>query len=313
MINNEEDDIEDDDHDDALASTRRVDAMVPHPTALAFSEALERHLRSDSSTSSSSSSFSSATHERLRQRTLQLGWRNRRSLSPSYPVDVVLPDGGGSRALSIAQAYHRSSSLSSEDAPEDLGTGAVVWPACLVLIKYLERWPALVRGASVLDLGAGAGATSIAAAALGASRVVATDGVPAVTRLVARNVAANGVGDVVSTAVHDWADGGVVAPFFSAGNPPDVVLVSDCVLPKLFPMAPLVDALRTHVGPRTRAYLSYEHRHFPEYDPRVEFRRLCADRGLTVRDVPFDQHHEAYRADDVELWTVTRATTSEER
>jgi hypothetical protein len=52
-------------------------------------------------------------------------------------------------------------------------------------------------------------------------------------------------------------------------NPPfDFVIVSDCVLPKLYPIEPLVAAVAAIMGPTTIALFSYEHRPFPEFDPR---------------------------------------------
>lgn len=42
-------------------------------------------------------------------------------------------------------------------------------------------------------------------------------------------------------------------------------------------------------------------RPYQHYDPREEFRRLCSLRGLTVTSIPLADHHETYRADDIEV------------
>lgn len=57
---------------------------------------------------------------------------------------------------------------------------------------------------------------------------------------------------------------------------------------------------------RTVAFFSYEHRPFPEYDPRQEFSRLCSLKGLEVTLIPMNEHHSTYCAEDIELWEVTR-------
>jgi hypothetical protein len=92
-------------------------------------------------------------------------------------------------------------------------------------------------------------------------------------------------------------------------SPRTLVLVSDCVLPKLYPIAPLVDALdQLLLHPqRDVAYISYEHRYYPEYDPRDKFRELCHIKGLQVTVVPIEEQHPIYSVEeDIELWKVRR-------
>ena len=54
----------------------------------------------------------------------------------------------------------------------------------------------------------------------------------------------------------------------------------------------------------TIALFSYEHRPFPEYDPRQEFKRLAFTYGLQVRVIPLQDHHPIYSCEDIELWEV---------
>ena len=260
------------------------------------------------------------------------------------------------------------------------GTGATVWPAALVLIKYLEhqqkklggggagggtRGGLTVGGKHVIDLGAGTGVTSIAAALLGAASVVCTDGEDPVVELARSNVlrAAEEPGrrtesatraPVASTTTtttttattpvdgdasvatiegcpvraerYWWGDEPPTVPDTSGEKSRGlVVLVADRVLPKLYPMAPLMqaidDCLRLGSGcgdgnndnnndddnDDACALLSYEHRYYPDYDPRTEFRWLASERGLEVSSVPLEEMDPVYSLEDVELWIVRRS------
>jgi len=86
----------------------------------------------------------------------------------------------------------------------------------------------------------------------------------------------------------------------------DIILVSDCVLPKLYPIAPLVDAIDELSGPESVAYISYEERYYPEYDPKEYFRTLAEGKGLEVTVVPMEEQHPIYSVEDIEIWEVRR-------
>jgi len=101
----------------------------------------------------------------------------------------------------------------------------------------------------------------------------------------------------------------------SSAAAPDVILVSDCVLPKLYPIAPLVEALdqllpldnddENNNAPPV-AILSYEHRHYPDYHPKQKFVELCNARNLEVETIPTEQQDPVYSVDDIEIWHVRR-------
>jgi ribosomal protein L11 methyltransferase len=74
-------------------------------------------------------------------------------------------------------------------------------------LRLLDR--AVTPGARVADIGAGSGILSIAAAALGASRVLAVEGDPLAVEALADNVRRNGVLDRVQWQER-WADGSVL-------------------------------------------------------------------------------------------------------
>lgn len=91
------------------------------------------------------------------------------------------------------------------------------------------------------DIGSGTGCTGIAAACLGATATL-TDQL-CVFPLLSSNVSAainncNISADRLVLAEYNWGES-----VSHLGPPFDVVLVSDCVLPKLYPIEPLVQVL----------------------------------------------------------------------
>jgi predicted nicotinamide N-methyase len=267
-------------------------AKRAHPTAKAFFDALD--------TQSSSSKQS----ETLKRRSQSLGWRNRYSQATYYPVSVQ------GTQFSVHQVQRG-------EVEGTYGTGATVWPAALVLIKYLEHNPALVKEKKVVDLGSGTGLTSVASALLGATTVICTDGEDNVVRLANDNIqhALLEVSkvrpeislskDIIQVQTYCWGDGSM------KDQDCDVVLVADCVLPKLYPIAPLVQAIdELLVLPSSVAILSYEHRYFPEYDPRDKFGELAAARGLQMDVISPEKMDPIYCVDDIEIWHVTRKLSS---
>jgi predicted nicotinamide N-methyase len=290
------------------------------PAARAFFAALDGAQETSSSDGrqrlpSSSSSNNKRCSSSIQKRIATLGWRNRYSQDDHYPIQI-----GSSTSFKVIQVQRG-------EVEGTYGTGATVWPASVVLIKYLERHAAtLLHEKRVVDLGAGTGATSIAAALLGASHCVCTDGEAAVVQLAQVNIrnAARELNEnngthtdcstlesvirirncLVSAEKYWWGTGSIAA---MGDTQCDVVLVSDCVLPKLYPIAPLVDALdQLLVSPRALAILSYEHRYFAEYDPRDKFRELCHAKGLIVLVIPMDEQDPVYSVDDIEIWHVRR-------
>jgi len=85
--------------------------------------------------------------------------------------------------------------------------------------------------------------------------------------------------------------------------------VADCVLPKLYPIAPLVqaiDELLKDDSKKRMAILSYEHRHYPDYHPKAKFEELAQERGLVLQQIPMEQMDPIYSVDDIEIWHVWR-------
>ena len=112
-----------------------------HPTARAFFDALDNvHSRDQKQQyrARRQSDF-------IKKKLTTLGWRNRHSQDKDYPITVL------DTTFSVQQ-------IQRGEVEETYGTGACVWPAAIVLIKYLEQNAAtIVAGKKILDLGAGTG------------------------------------------------------------------------------------------------------------------------------------------------------------
>ena len=232
--------------------------------------------------------------ENIRKQSQTLGWRLRFSQAEWYPLTM-----GKQRDVILHVRQ-----VQCGEVEGTYGTGATVWPASIVLIKYLEKNPWLVVKKSVVDLGAGTGVTSIAAAVLGCQHVVCTDGTASVVRLAEDNVTHNAQcipsDTIIEVREYWWGDGSMSDTTF------DVILVSDCILPKLYPIAPLVEAIDELCHANSIAIISYEHHYFPDYHPRDKFHDLCETRGLKVRIVPLSEQDPVYSVDDIEVWEVRR-------
>jgi len=252
----------------------------------------------------SSSSSGTRMSSKLERLALSLEWRQKYENKPEYFLDL---DGerGTLRLTQIQNGEFKG-----------IGTGAHVWPAAHVLAKYIEKTysipnpsPALsLRGKRVVDLGSGTGVCGIIASIMGAGPVVLSDmpsTVPLMEENAARAAAQFDLKDLhVST--FEWT---CTHPLHFPANsvPADVVIVSDCILPQLYPIEPLVLAIKNLLAPSADSYalVSYEHRTYPHYHPLVEFKRLLALHGLHImREVPLDEHDTVFCSDEIQILKV---------
>ena len=92
----------------------------------------------------------------------------------------------------------------------------------------------------------------------------------------------------------------------------DVILVSDCVLPKLYPIEPLIEAIHQMLGqqrsePKPVAIVAYEYRYYAPYDPKQYVLELCAQKQLQLVVIPVTEHDPIYSIpDDIEIWHIYR-------
>jgi len=227
----------------------------------------------------------------LTKRLCALKWRGRPSATPTYFLEVA------GRTLRVEQR------LDSERVGMD--TGGYIWDAAIALCKYVERrfGPNGLRGHRVLELGAGTGLVGLCCAALGAD-VTITD-VGSVLELAGRNCQANaavleGVGSI-RVCEYWW---GLPAKLL---QPPfDLIVASECIVPRLYPIEPFVAALGAWTGPASRTLVAYEHRLWHEFDPAARFIKQCHNAGLVVNVIPDDAMHPDYVAPDIWFWEITR-------
>ena len=127
-----------------------------------------------------------------------------------------------------------------------IGTGAHVWPAAVVLSKYLEKKYSInekdnkhsLQGLRICDIGSGTGITGFVASFLGALEVTLTDQIfilPLLEINKDKYLQANDYRNNIVIKEFNWGES--VAHL----SPPfDIILVSDCILPKLYPIEPLI-------------------------------------------------------------------------
>lgn len=178
--------------------------------------------------------------------------------------------------------------------------GAEVWPAAAFLCDWMLEMEHAIRGASVLEIGAGTGVCGLFASGVGASHVVLSDGGPAeLAALIERNIADNAI--AVSngrvTFQHlPWGDTSNEL-LDSARLGWDWVLASDVTYAHNAhtSLAATLHALLISGGAqKPRIVLAHEHRdrdrqphdrlqHWEEGDPVIEeFKHALAAVGLVV-------------------------------
>ncbi|KAI9652651.1 MAG: Aminolevulinate dehydratase [Alyxoria varia] len=151
---------------------------------------------------------------------------------------------------------------------EDLteGCGGQLWPAGMVLAKYLlrERQLQLLKHKQILELGAGGGLVGLAIASHirhGAeydtvskdTRIRITDQTP-MFALMKQNTALNDLQDIVKPEVLDWGSSEMTDQ-----PTPDVVLAADCVyFEPSFPL--LLQTLQDLIGPNTVCFFCFKKR-----------------------------------------------------
>ena len=158
-----------------------------------------------------------------------LQWRHRYQNSDQYSIKIL-----GETVITVKQV--------SNGEIMGLGTGVSVWPAAHVLSKYLEkRYSAnSLCSLRVCDIGSGTGCTGFVAAALGA-HVTLTDQAQILPFLEGNRASICQANtqillQQIDICRYDWgASAAHLKPPF------DIILVSDCVLPKLYPISPLIE------------------------------------------------------------------------
>lgn len=193
-------------------------------------------------------------------------------------------------AASTEAPTERSADHEEEEKPDLLGLD--IWPASLHLCEYIAANPALVAGATVLELGAGVGLPGLLAAQLGAARVVLTDYEQKVVDHVARNASLCHVGDRCQGLRLDWTKLDLLPPehrgTYSVLLAADVLYIQDI-------MPGFVDSVLALLAPGGMVLVGHQSRRSLVIDdegtPRMlnddvsfaKFRQLCKQAGLHIR------------------------------
>lgn len=152
----------------------------------------------------------------------------------------------------------------------------------------------LINDKRSIELGSGTGAVSIAAAALGAKSVVATD-LPLLLPLIETNINQNNYSSIITPLELDWQIKGVPD---SLQPPFEVVLASD-VLYQPDGLNFFVDKLKELCDTNTLVLLSNEHR------PALPFPlKLFHDAGFSVKEVAAKDLHPEWQSPDIQVYKL---------
>ncbi|KAF4553323.1 Lysine methyltransferase-like protein 2 [Elsinoe fawcettii] len=182
--------------------------------------------------------------------------------------------------------------LLHEDLKE--GCGGQLWPAGMVLSRYLLRQKNI--SGSVLELGAGGGLVGLAVALAHGGKIQITDQRP-MFELMRRNIQLNKLQDTVTAAIYDW---GSPVPHDIA--PPDVLLAADCVyFEPAFPL--LQQTMQDLIGDNTVCYFCFKKRR------RADLNFVKAAKKLFVVEDLDDPDRPTFSRENIYLYRITKKTT----
>ncbi|OAK95940.1 hypothetical protein IQ06DRAFT_297444 [Phaeosphaeriaceae sp. SRC1lsM3a] len=183
---------------------------------------------------------------------------------------------------------------------EDLknGCGGQLWPAGMVLSKYMLRKHKIdLSGKTIVELGAGGGLVGLAVA-LGCK----TDEILHITdqepmfELMKRNISLNDLESRVTASIYDW--GAATPPQLPAH--PDVILAADCVyFEPAFPL--LQQTLSDLIGKNTVCYFCFKKRRRAD----LQFMKV-AKKMFDVKQVDDDPNKEIYSRENLFLYRITK-------
>ncbi|KAJ9354189.1 hypothetical protein DTO027B9_4815 [Paecilomyces variotii] len=181
---------------------------------------------------------------------------------------------------------------------EDLkeGCGGQLWPAGIVLSKYmLRRHHSDLRGKTIVELGAGGGLVGLAVARGCSvdSPIYITDQKPMLA-LMETNIKLNNLSPLVKASVLDW---GTPLPE-DIPHHPAVVLAADCVyFEPAFPL--LVETLQSLIGPETVCYFCFKRRR------RADLRFIkLAKKAFDITEVTDDPDRQTYARENITIWVI---------
>ncbi|KAI4630563.1 hypothetical protein J4E80_001501 [Alternaria sp. BMP 0032] len=186
---------------------------------------------------------------------------------------------------------------------EDLknGCGGQLWPAGMVLSKYmLRKHREDVAGKEMVELGAGGGLVGLAVA-IGCkvdTTLHITDQEP-MFELMKRNITLNDLASRVSASIYDW---GEPTPSQLPAHP-DIILAADCVyFEPAFPL--LQKTLQDLIGDKTVCYFCFKRRRRADLTFMKTARKM-----FHVQEVDDDPDKEVYSREKLFLYRITKKTS----
>ncbi|GIJ82489.1 hypothetical protein Asppvi_000997 [Aspergillus pseudoviridinutans] len=187
---------------------------------------------------------------------------------------------------------------------EDLkeGCGGQLWPAGIVLAKYLLRQHRNnLSNKTIVELGAGGGLVGLAVARgcnVGPFPIYVTDQEP-MLHLMKTNIELNNLSTAVAATVLNW---GERLPDCIPTHPA-IVLAADCVyFEPAFPL--LISTLQDLLGPESVCYFCFKRRR------RADLRFMkAAKRVFDVEEVRDDPEADTYRRENIFLYSLRLKST----
>ncbi|KAF2108144.1 putative methyltransferase-domain-containing protein [Lophiotrema nucula] len=183
---------------------------------------------------------------------------------------------------------------------EDLknGCGGQLWPAGMVLAKYMLRTHRDdLAGKEIVELGAGGGLVGLAVA-LGCKSTTTlhiTDQIP-MFELMKQNITLNGLSSSVEASLYDW---GALAPA-NIPRHPDIILAADCVyFEPAFPL--LQQTLNDLIGDNTVCYFCFKKRRRAD----MQFMKV-AKKMFDVAEVDDDPGKGVYSRENLFLYRIKK-------
>ncbi|KAH7094828.1 putative methyltransferase-domain-containing protein [Paraphoma chrysanthemicola] len=187
---------------------------------------------------------------------------------------------------------------------EDLknGCGGQLWPAGMVLSKYmLRKHKSDLVGKDIVELGAGGGLVGLAVS-LGCKtdRILHITDQEPMFDLMKRNITLNGLDSRVAASIYDW--GGPTPS--QLPKHPDVILAADCVyFEPAFPL--LQQTLQDLIGENTTCYFCFKKRRRAD----LQFMKV-AKKMFDVKQVEDDPDKEVYSRENLFLYRITKKKTA---
>ncbi|KAF2742477.1 hypothetical protein M011DRAFT_490558 [Sporormia fimetaria CBS 119925] len=183
---------------------------------------------------------------------------------------------------------------------EDLknGCGGQLWPAGMVLSKYmLRKHREDMADKSIVELGAGGGLVGLAVA-MGCKTTKTlhiTDQIP-MYKLMQDNIELNNLSSRVQASVYDWG----TPPPSNIPQHPDIILAADCVyFEPAFPL--LQQTIKDLIGENTVCYFCFKRRRRAD----LQFMK-AAKKMFDVQDVEDDPDRELYSREKLFLYRITK-------